>query len=69
MFSNQRGILSCISRMVGLTVLIVDFDQVKHTAGLVYNVIKSLPNLKRLGRLGRVDRQFWRLFEKNERKR
>lgn len=67
--ANRTGILSTITTFKNLTTLIVDFDQLKHTEQVIYNVIKNLTCLKRLGRLGRVDKKFWRLFKKGEMQR
>jgi hypothetical protein len=65
MMDYSTGVLNYIKTIKGLETLILDLDQTKQGPDLLYSLIAELPNLKHLGRLGRVDKKFWRLFSKS----
>ncbi|KAJ3270366.1 hypothetical protein HDV01_007894 [Terramyces sp. JEL0728] len=56
--------MDLLGYLKNLTVLLADFDQKVHTAKWLFELIQKLPNLRSLGRLGRVDKEFWRMFTK-----
>ena len=64
MINYSRGAIEAFKSIKGLETLIIDLDMIKYGPDLLHSVIVSLPFLKRVGRLGRVDKRFWRLFPK-----
>lgn len=64
MVNYSIGAIEAFKSIKGLETLIVDMDMIKYGPDLLYSVIASLPSLKRVGRFGRVDKRFWRLFAK-----
>ncbi|KAI8892518.1 hypothetical protein BC833DRAFT_570025 [Globomyces pollinis-pini] len=66
MIEYSFGVLEIIKSIKGLTTLLIDLDQEKHGAQTIYSLFNSLEHLESFGRLGRVDRSFWRLFSKQK---
>jgi hypothetical protein len=66
MVDYSRGVIESLSTIKGLETLIVDLDQELHGEKLLYQLIVGLPKLQRFGRLGRVDKKFWRQFSKHQ---
>ena len=64
MISYSQGAIDIFKTIHGLETLIIDLDMAKYGAESLYSLITSLPNLKRFGRIGGIDRRFWRLFPK-----
>jgi hypothetical protein len=64
MVEYDRGVIDVIKTLKQLQTLVIDLDQQKHGHELIFSIIKEMPRLQHLGRLGRVDRQFWRIFPK-----
>ncbi|KAJ3367660.1 hypothetical protein HDU91_001227 [Kappamyces sp. JEL0680] len=65
MIGYSAGVIQYIKTIKGLETLVMDLDMIKHGPDVMYSVFLSLPNLRRIGRLGRVDKRFWRLFPKH----
>ena len=65
MINYSIGAIEAFKSIKCLETLVIDLDMIKYGPDLLYSVIISLPKLKRFGRLGRVDKQFWRLFPKH----
>ena len=57
-------ISNTLPQLKHLQSLEVDFDLLTHTPQHIFNLVQSLPCLTRLGRLGRVDKTFWKLFKR-----
>lgn len=66
MIDDPLSAIRTLSRLINLHTLLADFEPRLHTPSVIANLIKTLPNLRSLGRLGFVDRSFWRLFNSHE---
>jgi hypothetical protein len=54
------NMISKIQRLSFLTSLLIDLDYQRLGSKVILNLFASLPHLKSFGRLGRVDKSFWR---------
>lgn len=61
---NYMDMFTIISKLQNLTYLMIDLDFQILGGDLILDLFCSLPKLKKFGRLGRVDKQFWRLCPK-----
>jgi hypothetical protein len=65
MMDYSRGAIESFMTLKGLETLIVDLDQQLHDPKVLFRLLVGLPKLKRFGRLGRVDRLFWKQFNRH----
>ncbi|KAI8822426.1 uncharacterized protein EV422DRAFT_618917 [Fimicolochytrium jonesii] len=65
LLNDPPAALSILSTLQTLTSLQIDFDPRLHSPHIA-TIIKHLPNLTSLGRLGFTDRPFWRMFKSGD---
>ncbi|KAI8920525.1 hypothetical protein BC831DRAFT_478988 [Entophlyctis helioformis] len=66
MIDHWPTLVTIMKRLVNLKTLMSDFDARLHRPETLRDLYDALPHLEAFGRLGRVDKSFWRLFPKGE---
>ncbi|TPX61545.1 hypothetical protein PhCBS80983_g01100 [Powellomyces hirtus] len=66
MIDDVLSVFRTITTLQNLTTLMIDFEPRLHTPHHIAAIVRKLPNLRSLGRLGFVDRDFWRLLKSHE---
>jgi hypothetical protein len=61
---NYMDMFTIMSKLQNLTYLMIDLDVKTLGGDIILDLIYSLPKLRKFGRLGRVDKQFWRICPK-----
>jgi hypothetical protein len=61
---NYMDMFSIMAKLENLTYLMIDLDFQTLGGDIILDLFCSLPKLKKFGRLGRVDKQFWRMCPK-----
>ena len=64
MIEYPAGLLSIIHSLSSLTTLCIDLDYPARGSDAILSLFSALPHLKSFGRLGRVNKSFWRLTQK-----
>ncbi|KAJ3008294.1 hypothetical protein HKX48_008661 [Thoreauomyces humboldtii] len=66
MLDDPLSVFRTLSTLTNLTTLLIDLDPRLHTPEKMVHLLRSLPNLVSVGRLGFVDGSFWRLLKSKE---
>ncbi|KAJ3156256.1 hypothetical protein HDU86_004020 [Geranomyces michiganensis] len=60
MLDFPHVVFSMLEKLTALRSLLADFEPRRHSPEAVARLVRTMPNLRSLGRLGFVDRQFWK---------
>ncbi|KAJ3179647.1 hypothetical protein HDU87_002853 [Geranomyces variabilis] len=66
MFDFPHVVFDMLEKLTALKTLLADFEPRRHSPEAVARLVRMMPNLRSLGRLGFVDRAFWRLLRSHD---
>ncbi|KAI8591717.1 hypothetical protein BDZ88DRAFT_29652 [Geranomyces variabilis] len=66
MLDFPHVVFDMLEKLTALKTLLADFEPRRHSPEAVARLVRKMPNLRSLGRLGFVDRAFWRLLRSHD---